>query len=223
MHCPDCGSPLRNPERCDCGWLAPIADLGRHLKSLEKREELVELQNMTENLETMLATTAAQDVKAQTKLSLAIHMQRLREQKLSAEIELIELGESNPERRAELNKTVEEWKENFPAFKKRYQAVRDWLIKWDAQRLAKKTAQTVLPQPARSKRAQQRAQRDEQIWEIIQTGKEGIEYCKLMDERAIKGKWANFRGYVKAYYADDETREKIYKEKDRITRRMKTK
>jgi hypothetical protein len=93
-----------------------------------------------------------------------------------AEIELIELGESNPERQAELNKTVEEWKENFPAFKKRYQDVRDWLIKWDAQRLAKKTAQIVLPQPARSKRAQQRAQRDEQIWEIIQTGKEGIEY-----------------------------------------------
>jgi hypothetical protein len=65
-----------------------------------------------------------------------------------------------------------------------------------------------------------RAARDERIYEIIEMGYTGLDYCRQMDTRGINGLWKDFPGYEKAYKADARWKALITSEKDRITRRM---
>lgn len=227
MDCPRCGNPLeKNQESCSiCKWGArePIRDLSRHIETLDERERAATEQARLDNLKKILAETDAHDVEAQGKLGMLIHIKGLLLQTLYANVELLE-GNANPERRDALIKTVEEWNENYPALKKRWDPLNSWLKQWDEARHTKKEAKAIIPPPVSRKHAKKRPIRDEKIWEIIQTGVEGIEYCKAMRDREIKGLriWVNFPGYVKGY-SDPKWRKKITAEKDRITRRMKQK
>ena len=100
---------------------------------------------------------------------------------------------------------------------------------WAASRRASRTADepndmrvtgnpSSIPPTKRSKPAK----RDQAIFEIIQAGYEGLDYCREMDRRGIRGKWENFPGYANAYKESHDWKTKIWSEKDRIARRTET-
>jgi len=87
--------------------------------------------------------------------------------------------------------------------------------------LERRTEQ-LLKEAPQHKRQSKRATRDQHIFEIIQSGVKGLDYCRMMDERGIKGLpvWEDFPGYVKGYKS--KWKRQIIGEKTRIAGRMKS-
>jgi hypothetical protein len=117
--------------------------LKAHLDTMVLRRELAQLQGSTDNLETILADTNAEDVAAQADLGILIHLQRLREHYLEAEIELQEMGNvqgsrneepwDRSERRRTLEAAIKDWEESLERWKDEYSAVGQRLEQWQRE------------------------------------------------------------------------------------------